>query len=301
MIVQKQFVKNEKAVIKELKHVYSKSLAEIEEKIKILTADKMTQSKIYQLEYQLALRQQISDILDKLRTNNFSTISEYLEKCYEEGFLGVMYDLQGQGIPLAFPIDQRQVLKAVQLDSKISAGLYNRLGFNVEELKKRIADEIARGISNGESWERIAKKMEMMTGLDYSKSLRIVRTEGHRIQQQSSLDALGKAKKVGADVVKQWDSTLDGKTRSTHIELDGQIVELDEEFEIPSTGVKAKAPSMFGDPSEDCNCRCCVLQRAKWNINNYDASKMDGESGLLVEFKEKDYSSFKNAYFSAFN
>lgn len=291
---------NEKAVIKELKHVYSKSLAEIEEKIKILTADKMTQSKIYQLEYQLSLRQQISDILDKLRTNNYDAISEYLNKCYEEGFLGAMYDLQGQGIPLAFPIDQRQVLKAVQLDSRISAGLYNRLGFNVEELKKRIADEIARGISNGESWERIARNLEMMTGLDYSKSLRIVRTEGHRIQQASALDALEKAKKVGADIVKQWDSTLDGKTRSTHIELDGQIVELDEEFEIPSTGAKAKAPSMFGNPAEDCNCRCCVLQRASWNLDNYNATKMDSESGLLKEFKERDYDSFKTAYFNAF-
>lgn len=299
LTVQKQFVKNEKAVLKELKHVYSKSLAEIEEKIKILTADKMTQSKIYQLEYQLALRKQISDILDKLRTNNYDTISNYLNGCYKEGFVGAMYDLQGQGIPLAFPLNQNQVVKAVQLDSKISQGLYERLGFNAEELKKRIADEIARGISNGESWERISKNLELITGLDHSKSIRIIRTEGHRIQQTSALDALKNARDCGADVVKQWDSTLDDLTRETHQELDGQIVGIDEDFVIPSTGARASAPSMFGDPAEDCNCRCCVLQRAKWNIDNYDATKMDGLSGLLVEFKEKDYDSFKTAYFNA--
>lgn len=299
LTVQKQFVKNEKAVMKEMKHVYSKSLAEIEQKIKVLTADKMTQSKIYQLEYQLALRKQISDILDKLRTNNYDTITKYLDRCYKEGFVGAMYDLQGQGIPLAFPLNQNQVVKAIQLDSRISQGLYERLGFNVEELKKRIADEIARGISNGDSWERISRNLELMTNLDHSKSIRIIRTEGHRIQQASALDALKNAKDCGADVVKQWDSTLDDLTRETHQELDGQIVGIDEDFVIPSTGARASAPSMFGDPAEDCNCRCCVLQRAKWNIDNYDATKMDGLSGLLVEFKEKDYDSFKTAYFKA--
>lgn len=39
--------------------------------------------------------------------------------------------------------------------------------------------------------------------------MRITRTEGHRIQQASTLDAQRAAKKRGADVVKQWDSTLD--------------------------------------------------------------------------------------------
>lgn len=299
LIVQKQFVKDEKAVIKELKHEYSKALAEINNRIKVLQASEMTQSKIYQLEYQLALRQQVSKILDNMRSNNYQTVQAYLNGCYKEGFVGAMYDLQGQGIPLAFPIDQNQAVKAVQLDSKISQGLYNRMGVNVNELKKRISDEIARGISSGLSFERIAGNLQWMINGDYSKALRIVRTEGHRIQNQSALDAMHKAVKVGASIVKQWDSTLDGNTRDTHRELDGQVVGIDEEFVIPSTGARALYAGGFGDPSEDCNCRCCILQRASWNMDDYDATKLDNESGLLVEFKEKNYQSFKDAYFEA--
>lgn len=299
LIVQKQFVQDEKAVIRELKHEYSKALAEINDRIKVLQASEMTQSKIYQLKYQLALRQQVSKILDNMRSNNYQTVQAYLNGCYKEGFVGAMYDLQGQGIPLAFPIDQNQAVKAVQLDSKISQGLYNRMGVNVNELKKRISDEIARGISSGLSFERIAGNLQWMINGDYSKALRIVRTEGHRIQNQSALDAMHKAVKVGASIVKQWDSTLDGNTRDTHRELDGQVVGIDEEFVIPSTGARALYAGGFGDPSEDCNCRCCILQRASWNMDDYDATKLDNESGLLVEFKEKNYQSFKDAYFEA--
>ena len=96
LIVQKQFVKDEKAVIRELKHEYSKALAEINDRIKVLQASEMTQSKIYQLEYQLALRQQVSKILDNMRSNNYQTVQAYLNGCYKEGFVGAMYDLQGQ-------------------------------------------------------------------------------------------------------------------------------------------------------------------------------------------------------------
>lgn len=50
--------------------------------------------------------------------------------------------------------------------------------------------------------------------------------------------------------------------RDTHRKLDGQIRELDEDFEVD--GMRASAPGHFGDPAEDCNCRCAVLQREKW-------------------------------------
>lgn len=299
LTIQRIFVQDEKAVIRELKHEYAKALSEIENKIKVLQSGQMTQAKIYQMQYQMSLQSQISKILDNMRSNNYQTIQDYLEGCYRQGFVGAMYDLQGQGIPLAFPLDQQQAMKAIQLDSKISGGLYRRMGINTNELKKRIASEIARGISGGRSYEQIAGQLQWMINGDYSKALRIVRTEGHRIQNQSALDAMQKAKNVGADIKKQWDSTLDSKTRDTHRELDGQIVDVNDVFTIPSTGATAMFAGGFNDPAEDCNCRCCVLQRASWNLNDYDATKLDNESGLLVEFKERDYNDFKTAYFKA--
>ena len=94
-----------------------------------------------------------------------------------------------------------------------------------------------------------------------NNAYRIVRTEGRRIQNQSAMNAANKAKDKGADVVKQWDATLDARTRPHHAMLDGQIMELDKPFEVADR--KAMYPSGFGIASEDIHCRCALLQRAK--------------------------------------
>lgn len=317
--IQKIYLNNEKAVIKELKHAYSQTLAEVGEKIKILQSSDMTQAKIYQLQYQLSLQSQVSDILDKLRSNNYNTIQEYLDDCYRTGFLGTMYDLQGQGIPLAFPLNQAEIIKAIQLDSPIKEGMYKKLGYNIHDLKKRIADEITRGISAGLSFQYIARNLKFYADLDYNKSIRIIRTEGHRIRESSTYDCQRKAKQRGANVVKQWDSTLDGKTRPVHRALDGQIKEIDELFE--AEGYSARFPSDFGDPSQDCNCRCCSVQRARWALNATEtkflgdtdemtdddlqplaeklgmtASQLRNYKNEIIPINAKNYDDFKSKY-----
>lgn len=104
-----------------------------------------------------------------------------------------------------------------------------------------------------------------------------------------------RAKANGADVVKEWDSTMDSRTRDTHVELDGQIRELEEPFEIG--GMKAMYPHGFGIASEDINCRCAVLERARWAIEDSNLTKnIDGD---IVEFKNvKDYQDYKQKYFN---
>ena len=77
-----------------------------------------------------------------------------------------------------------------------------------------------------------------------NKSMRIAKTEGHRVSQEATYTVQKKAKERGAEIVKQWDSTLDGKTRPTHRALDGQIVGVDEYFKSES-GYKALYPGDF--------------------------------------------------------
>ena len=105
----------------------------------------------------------------------------------------------------------------------------------------------------------------------------------------------------GAEVVKQWDSTLDGKTRPTHRMLDGQIVDVDGYFKSES-GNKALYPGGFGVPSEDCNCRCALLQRAKWALSDEDFTKMNGDTNELQHFESvDDYDKFKNIFWEVTN
>lgn len=295
---------DEKQVIKELKKVYEKAEKDIDAKIAALLARtdvENLQSIIYQVDYQKALKKQIGAILDEMNASQFTSISDYLVKCYEEGFLGTLYDMQGQGVPLIFPIDQWQVVKAVTLDSKLSKKLYTKLGEDVDDLKKRVSAELARGISQSYSYAQIARNIRNQTSIGMNRSMRIARTEGHRVTQQATFDSQQKAKEAGADVVKQWDSTLDSRTRPMHQQLDGQIRELDDCFTV---GIyKAMYPSGFGVPHMDIHCRCALLQRAKWAIDDdeVDYTKFDGNKGQLVDLSDaENFKAFKDRYGQAF-
>ena len=311
-LVQEAFLNNEEAVIRRLKTVYNQSLKDIEKKAKTLQDDinrletlakltegdekekvlSMQQSKVYQKQYQDALKKQVSSILDNLQVEEFKTVDEYLQKCYEEGFLGTMYDLHGQGISLAFPLDQEAMVRAVQVDSKISEGLYSRLGEDVELLKRRITAQVSRGISVGMTFQQVAKQLSDVTNIGFNNAVRIARTEGHRLQVQSGMDACYKAKEKGADVVKQWDASMDKRTRDSHAKVDGEIRELDEPF---SNGL------MFpGDPkggaAEVVNCRCALLQRAKWALDDDELETLKKRAEYFELDKNDSFEDFKKKY-----
>ena len=315
-LVQKQFIDNEEAVIKRLKQVYGQAQKDIEKKTQALQDDinrlgtlanlatdeeekakilSMQQSKIYQKQYQDAMKKQIGSVLDNMQVEEFKTVSEYLQKCYEDGFVGTMFDLQGQGIPLCFPLDQEAMVRAVQLDSKISNGLYSRLGEDVALLKKKITAQVSRGIATGMSFQQVAKQLSGYTNIGYNNAVRIARTEGHRIQVQSAMDACHKAKDKGADVVKQWDSTLDSRTRESHQAVDGEIRELDKPF---SNGL------MFpGDPSggaaEVVNCRCALLQRARWALGEDELQTLQDRAKFFGLDKTDSFEDYKKNYLKA--
>ena len=312
-LVQEQFLNNEEAIIKRLKQVYNQSLKDITTKAKELQDQinaldqamesiedskelarlkSMKQSKVYQKQYQDALKKQVSSILDNMQVEEFKTVSEYLNKCYEEGFLGTMYDLQGQGIPLCFPMDQEAMVRAVQLDSKIKEGYYQRLGEDVTVLKKKITAQVSRGISTGMSFQQVAQQLASYTNIGYNNAVRIARTEGHRIQVQGGMDACYKAKDMGADVVKQWDSTLDKRTRDSHQQVDGEIRELDEKF---SNGLMFPGdPS--GRPEEVINCRCALLQRARWALDKAELDTLKERAEFFGLDKTKNFDDFKEKY-----
>lgn len=315
--VQQSLLDSEAAALKELEKQYAAALKDINEKVKLFQADidlldqalsqdgldettrallqSQKRSKIYQQNYQKALRGQVSGILDKMHGDNYGTIDKYLNGCYETGYIGVMYDIAGQGVPLVVPIDQAAAIKAVLTDSKVSNGLYAALGVDVAILKKSITQEISRGIASSLPYSDIARNISNVSKAPLSRAKTIARTEGHRIQQTSSRDAQYAAKKKGADVVKQWDAALDGLTRDSHARVDGEIRELDEKF---SNGL------MFpGDPSggaaEVVNCRCTSNTRARWALDDDELQTLKERAEYFGLDKTKNFEDFKQRYLKA--
>lgn len=297
--VQQAFLNAEKEVLEQLKKNYQDALDEINTKIAILLGrdDADMSHVMYQVVYQETLKKQVESALNTLQANEFETISDYLAKSYEDGYIGTMYDIQGQGIPIIMPMDQEQVVQAIQHETKLSEGLYKALGKDVKVLSKQIAGEITRGISSGQMYSEIARNIAGYAGISRNKAMRIARTEGHRIQCKATMDAQFKAKEKGADVVKQWDSTLDKRTRASHRKLDGQIRELDEEFE--ANGHFAMMPGGFNKASEDINCRCALLQRARWALDESELETLKQRAEYFDLDKTEDFADYKKKYLKA--
>lgn len=288
---------DEQETIKALEKAYQRAIRRIDNHIRILESDEMTQSKIYQKRYQEAMKAQINAALDELHKKSNQTIEEYLTRSYQHGYVGTMYSLHKQGMPILAPIDQRAVTRAIRTDSKLSGRLYGELGVDMQKLKKTIRREISIGISIGSDYNMIARQVQISSGIPLKRAKTIVRTEGHRIQQQSADDARNAAKGQGCQVVKQWDAVLDGNTRADHRILDGQIREVGEPFEID--GKKAEYPGAFGRPEEDCNCRCVALTRAKWVLDADELQTMKDRAKFFGLDKAEGFREFEEKYLKA--
>lgn len=287
-------IKDEKKTLKQLKRMYLDSLKEVERKLEQLLENPELPSKIYQARYQKALKNQLLEIINKI--DDYSTIEEYLKDCYENNYIGVMYDLQGQEIPLIMPIDQERALLAMTKETKLTSNLYTTLGYNKKSLAKAINQEISRGIASALSYNEIAKNIDKKYWIGINKSQTIARTEGHRVSQIATYQAQQDAKNAGCRIVKQWDSTMDNRTRKTHAKLDGQIRELEDYFEIEGTDKKALYPSGFGKPEEDINCRCVSLQRAVWALDEEELETLKKRAEYFGLDKTDSFKEFKEKY-----
>ena len=305
--ISKANLKAEDKTMKELQQIYKKARQDVQDKIAELNARtdmQNLQSIIYQKKYQQAILGQINEALADLSSGQYKTIEQYLTDAYDNGYIGMMYSLQSQGIPMVMPIDDRKVVKALTTDSKLSSNYYKanplkgRLEEDVDLLKTRIRTNLSRGIISGKSWLDVA--VDLASGMNnpfdtaLKDAMRIVRTEGHRVNQQGFLDAGDEAKSKGADILKQWDATMDGVTRPWHKEADGQIREWDEYFTV--MGEKLKAPSVGGSARNVCNCRCQLLQRARWALDEDELKTLEERAKFFGLDKSESFEDYKQKY-----
>lgn len=313
--VEKAKLREEKKLLKELKKIYEDAAKEVEQKIRISNGkidlllsvydeldDKqksLLQSQIYQKKFQENLKKQLDELIGNLNVDSYDSITRYLTDSYYTGYIGTMYDIQGQGIPLITPINEKQVTRAMTLNTKLSVPLYTRMGIDVGVLKKQIAKHISRGIATSSSYAHIARNIDGASNIGFNKAMRIARTEGHRIQVLSANDAQHAAKAKGCEVVKQWDATLDGRTRPMHRLLDGKLAEIDEPFVVDD--IEVMYPGGFGIASQDVNCRCALLQRARWALDADELKTLKERAEYYGLDKSDDFRDFREKYLMTAN
>lgn len=296
---------SEKKVMEQLERSYQKALEDVKDRLRQLderTDVENRQAVTYQKAFQQGLQKQLERILGKLHSKTYRTVQEYLQDCYLTGHTAVLYELQSDGLRLSLPVPQDKVYQAAVNDTKLVKPLYDSIGEDFAGLKKHITDIVSAGFASGASYGDMANQITgkmignyaTMRGGALGRAKLIVRTEGNRIANAARLEAARTAKQQGADLVKQWDSTMDKKTRPHHVQLDGQVRELDEPFEVD--GRKAQAPGRFGIASEDINCRCHAYSRPRWAVRADSDYKYDNQHRALVKVSSESYAAYRAGY-----
>jgi uncharacterized protein with gpF-like domain len=124
-----------------------------------------------------------------------------------------------------------------------------------ETTRQQIVNQITAGQNAGEGIAAIAKRISDNVGIiSRQRGALIARTETHGA---ANYGADGAARATGLKLRKEWVAAEDERTRVEHAEADGQIVDMDQAFEVG--GEMLMYP---GDPAGSAgnviNCRCAI-------------------------------------------
>lgn len=127
---------------------------------------------------------------------------------------------------------------------------------------KKINAETLQGILQGESMDKIAKRMMNVQEMNKTQAIRSARTIVTGAENKGRQDSYKRAEEDGIVMKREWIATNDSRTRHWHAELDGVEVDIDEPW------VNEFGKIMFpGDPSADpantYNCRCSMRSIVK--------------------------------------
>ena len=142
---------------------------------------------------------------------------------------------------------------------------------------QHLQSTITQAAVSGASVDDIAKDLRRVMAMNVRDSIRVARTAMTGAENAGRVNAYQRAQAMGIELEQMWIATLDGRTRPSHRELDGESVPVSATF---SNGCRFP-----GDPSgpaeEVMNCRCTLIA----NLRGFerDVRTLDGRWSRLPD------------------
>lgn len=192
-------------------------------------------------------------------------VSEQLEKTFELNANYTAYQIETKArIVDVFDLVDKPTIERIM---KQRPDLFPQPSVNVaiDQLwnRKQLNGAILQGILNGESIPKIAKRLSEVAIKDYKVAVRNARTATTGAENGGRVYSYERAEEMGIELEQEWLATLDGRTRHSHRQLDGEKIKVGGTF---SNGCKFPGDP-DGAPSETQNCRCTLVAALK-DIDN---------------------------------
>jgi SPP1 gp7 family putative phage head morphogenesis protein len=195
--------------------------------------------------------------MTRLRNAGVKLTEETSAQAIQDGYYRNVwaYD-QAVGVKLGIPALPLAAIRASVYSDASGLDLVKTWAKNTTAGIYSTQSAIMRGITNGDSYSKVARSIKDQFNKGLSDALRVVRTESGRCWSEGAEASHEQALEAGLSVRKRWSATLDKRTRADHAMLDGTFA--DEEGLFHIDGYSAPQPREFGDPAQDISCRCAV-------------------------------------------
>ena len=122
---------------------------------------------------------------------------------------------------------------------------------------QKINAETLQGILQGESIDKIAKRIQNVQAMNRDSAIRTARTIVTGAECKGRQDSYERVTADGIVMKREWIATHDSRTRDAHLELDGQLSDVDGFFEN-AIGIIQFPGDPHAHPSNVYNCRCTM-------------------------------------------
>lgn len=237
-----------------------------------------------------ALQSQLAEDLTNADQIARSIINGYTPEVYAINHNHATYEIEnGMKVNTSYTLYDRQTVERLMRDNPDllpapKVDIPKDLRWN----KQHIQSAVLQGIVQGESIPKIASRMMMVADMDRKAAIRTARTAITRAENAGRVDGYKRAQAMGIEMRQQWVATLDGRTRHSHRQLDGEVAEVGGTF---SNGCRYPGDPR-GDPSEVYNCRCTLIASLKGferDLSDLSIRRSEKLEGMTYEEWKKDH------------
>lgn len=249
---QKTIAKNYKETLNDLRISMAKLYRQFEIEGQLTFAEMSKYDRLKKLD------KEVYEVITNLYKLNSHVIKGTLEGIVKETYVNTISIVDG-----VIEKKLKGIVKDIDVAKTINkemAGLKwtERVGKHRVDAIYEVQKEIKYGLTQGDTYGTMSKRLKDKLETDIKKANTIVRTEGHRCHAQAKEESFEEIAKAGVVFKEQWISSKDERVRSSHQSLDGTIINRGEMFYSPS-GAIGTGPGLMGKAEDDINCRCIKI------------------------------------------
>ena len=201
----------------------------------------------------------VNQVTDKLADTNQIALT-YLNDQMPGVYCHSFNEFAGQKIKgYTFELVNEETIKNLIKDGNKSLLPQKTLNIVKDKLwnTKNINSQVLQGILQGESIDKISKRLQNVTDMNHNSAVRNARTMTTGAENKGRQDSFVKAKNDGIIMKRRWVVAHDDRLRDWHAELDGVEVDVDEPF-TNDYGQIMYPGDPDAHPANVYNCRCAL-------------------------------------------